>query len=69
MVDQGKTYLLRLVNAVVSADMFFAIAQHDLTIVGTDGNYIKPVTTSYILISPGQWTFYSQQIRVLAIII
>ncbi|KAM4123402.1 hypothetical protein ACB094_01G157000 [Castanea mollissima] len=54
MVDQGKTYLLRLVNAVVPADMFFAIAQHDLTIVGTDGNYIKPVTTSYILISPGQ---------------
>ncbi|KAK4601586.1 hypothetical protein RGQ29_010947 [Quercus rubra] len=54
MVDQGKTYLLRLVNAVVSADMFFAIAQHDLRIVGTDGNYIKPVTISYILISPGQ---------------
>uniref|UniRef100_A0A7N2KVC8 Laccase n=1 Tax=Quercus lobata TaxID=97700 RepID=A0A7N2KVC8_QUELO len=54
MVNQGKTYLLRLVNAVVSADMFFAIAQHDLTIVGTDGNYIKPVNTSYILISPGQ---------------
>nr|POF24921.1 laccase-21 [Quercus suber] len=47
MVDQGKTYLLRQVNAVVSADMFFAIAQHDLTIVGTDGNFIKPAVQLY----------------------
>ncbi|KAK7857231.1 laccase-15 [Quercus suber] len=54
MVDQGKTYLLRQVNAVVSADMFFAIAQHDLTIVGTDGNFIKP---------DKQWTFYSQAVQ------
>ncbi|KAM3759949.1 hypothetical protein ACB098_01G158200 [Castanea mollissima] len=53
-VDQGKTYLLRLVNAIVAADMFFAVAQHNLTIVGTDAHYIKPITTSYIMISPGQ---------------
>ncbi|KAF3944131.1 hypothetical protein CMV_029372 [Castanea mollissima] len=53
-VDQGKTYLLHLVNAIVAADMFFAVAQHNLTIVGTDAHYIKPITTSYIMISPGQ---------------
>ncbi|KAK7857174.1 laccase-15 [Quercus suber] len=53
-VDQGKTYLLRLVNAIVAADMFFAVAQHNLTIVGMDAHYIKPITTSYIMISPGQ---------------
>ena len=54
VVDHGKTYLLRLVNSVVAADMFFAIAEHNLTIVGMDANYIKPITTSYIMISPGQ---------------
>ncbi|KAF3970966.1 hypothetical protein CMV_005394 [Castanea mollissima] len=32
VIDHGKTYLLRLVNAVVSANMFFAIAEHNLTI-------------------------------------
>ena len=54
VVDHGKTYLLRLVNSVVAADMFFAIAEHNLTIVGVGANYIKPITTSYIIISPGQ---------------
>jgi len=38
----------------VAADMFFAIAEHNLTIVGVDANYIKPITTSYIMISAGQ---------------
>ena len=54
VVDHGKTYLLRLVNSVVAANMFFAIAEHNLTIVGVDANYIKPITTSYIMISSGQ---------------
>jgi laccase len=54
MVDHSKTYLLRVVNAIVAADMFFAIAEHNLTIVGTDAHYIKPIVTSYIMISPGQ---------------
>ncbi|XP_075663926.1 laccase-14-like [Castanea sativa] len=54
VVDHGKTYLLRLVNTVVSANMFFAIAEHNLTIVGMDANYIKPITTSYIMMGPGQ---------------
>ena len=54
MVEYGKTYLVRLVNAAVSADLFFAVAQHNLTVVGTDAHYTKPISTSYILISPGQ---------------
>jgi laccase len=54
MVDHGKTYLLRVVNAVVAADLFFAISQHNLTVVGMDGHYTKPLSTSYISISPGQ---------------
>ncbi|KAK4773476.1 hypothetical protein SAY87_028495 [Trapa incisa] len=53
-VDYGSTYLLRIVNAVVNAELFFAIANHTLTVVGMDGAYVKPIVTDYILISPGQ---------------
>ncbi|RVW37419.1 Laccase-21 [Vitis vinifera] len=53
-VDYGKTYLLRIVNAAVNSELFFAISQHNLTIVGTDGTYTKPTVTSYIMIDPGQ---------------
>ncbi|XP_004301333.1 PREDICTED: laccase-14-like [Fragaria vesca subsp. vesca] len=53
-VDYGKTYLLRIVNANIDADIFFAIAQHNFTVVGLDGAYIKPIDTTYILLSPGQ---------------
>ncbi|XP_074265547.1 laccase-14-like [Silene latifolia] len=53
-VDQGKQYLLRIINSVMQQIMFFGIANHNLTIVGSDGSYTKPFTTSYIVISPGQ---------------
>ncbi|KAF5951233.1 hypothetical protein HYC85_009177 [Camellia sinensis] len=53
-VDYGKTYLLRLINAAVSSELFFAIADHNVTVVGMDGNYLKPISTSYLVISPGQ---------------
>ena len=53
-VEQGKTYLLRLVNGVMNDDMFFAIAGHNVTVVGQDAAYVKPVTTPFVMISPGQ---------------
>ncbi|XP_050269253.1 laccase-14-like [Quercus robur] len=53
-VDYGKTYLLRIVNSVMNTDMFVAIADHNLTVVGWDGSYIKPLEVSYIMITPGQ---------------
>ncbi|CAN1830341.1 LAC14, partial [Linum perenne] len=53
-VDSGKTYLLRLINAVMNEEHFFGIANHTLTVVGRDGAYTKPFTTPYIMISPGQ---------------
>ena len=53
-VDYGKTYLLRMVNAAVQDILFFAIAKHQLTVVGTDGSYVKPFKVDYITISPGQ---------------
>ncbi|XP_062159764.1 putative laccase-9 [Alnus glutinosa] len=54
LVQPGKTYFLRLVNAVMNEEMFFGIAKHKLTVVAQDGAYIKPITTSYIMITPGQ---------------
>ncbi|XP_047944644.1 laccase-14-like [Salvia hispanica] len=53
-VESGKTYLLRIVNAVMNNIMFFKIANHNVTVVGTDAAYTKPLTSDYIAISPGQ---------------
>ncbi|XP_068325074.1 putative laccase-9 [Pyrus communis] len=54
IVDYGKTYLLKVINAVMNEEQFFAIANHTLTVVAQDASYIKPITTSYIMITPGQ---------------
>nr|XP_023915493.1 laccase-14-like [Quercus suber] len=54
IVIHGKTYLLRIVNAAMNEEMFFGIQDHNITVVGQDGAYIKPIDTRYILITPGQ---------------
>jgi laccase len=54
LVEHGKTYLLRVINAGLTNDMFFGVAGHRLTVVGTDGRYLKPFTVESIMISPGQ---------------
>ncbi|KAJ4824863.1 Laccase-14 [Turnera subulata] len=54
MVKQGRRYLLRIINAVLEEDLFFAVANHRLTIVGKDGCYLKPFKTDYIMIATGQ---------------
>ncbi|KAM3729850.1 hypothetical protein ACB098_12G041900 [Castanea mollissima] len=53
-VEHGKTYLLRLVSAVMNVEIYFAIAQHNLTVVGMSGSYVKPILTDVVMISPGQ---------------
>lgn len=53
-VDYGKSYLIRMVNAVMNTIMFVKIADHNVTIVGSDGAYLKPFSSDYIAISPGQ---------------
>ncbi|KAM5562506.1 hypothetical protein ABKV19_017632 [Rosa sericea] len=54
LVDYGKTYMLRIINAIMNEEQFFAIANHNLTVVTQDASYIKPITTPYIMITPGQ---------------
>ncbi|EEF35291.1 laccase-14 [Ricinus communis] len=53
-VTYGKTYLLRIINAVMNEEQFFGIAGHNLTLVGMDAAYQKPFTTDYLMITPGQ---------------
>ncbi|XP_021833835.1 laccase-11-like [Prunus avium] len=55
-VEQGKTYLLRIINAALNDELFFGIAGHNLTVVEVDAVYTKPFTTEAILIAPGQTT-------------
>ncbi|KAJ1378689.1 Multicopper oxidase, type 1 [Sesbania bispinosa] len=53
-VIPGKTYLLRLINAGLNTENFFAIANHKLTIVEADAEYTKPFTTDTVMLGPGQ---------------
>jgi laccase len=55
-VEYGKTYLLRIINAALTNELFFAIAKHTLTVVEVDAVYTKPFATTSIMISPGQTT-------------
>ncbi|KAL4387810.1 hypothetical protein GQ457_09G009960 [Hibiscus cannabinus] len=55
-VESGKTYLLRIVNAALNDELFFAIAGHNMTVVEVDAVYTKPFVTQAILIAPGQTT-------------
>ncbi|KAJ8440633.1 hypothetical protein Cgig2_031050 [Carnegiea gigantea] len=53
-VIPGKTYLLRIINAALNMENFFAVANHNLTIVEADGEYTKPLTVNQIMLGPGQ---------------
>ncbi|XP_054792542.1 putative laccase-9 [Prosopis cineraria] len=53
-VVQGKTYLLRIISAAMNEAHYFGITNHSLTVVGIDAAYVKPFTTPYLVITPGQ---------------
>ncbi|KAL5709242.1 laccase [Ranunculus cassubicifolius] len=53
-VVQGKTYLLRMVNAGSDDHLFFKIAGHTFTVVAVDARYTEPYRTDVIVIAPGQ---------------
>ncbi|KAK2658071.1 hypothetical protein Ddye_011123 [Dipteronia dyeriana] len=55
-VESGKTYMLRIINAALNDDLFFAIAGHNMTVVEIDAVYTKPFRTPAIPIAPGQTT-------------
>ncbi|GLT35617.1 hypothetical protein SLA2020_100540 [Shorea laevis] len=53
-VNRGLTYLLRIVNSVMLDSLFFSVANHTVTVVGSDGSYLKPFERSFIFITTGQ---------------
>jgi laccase len=53
-VEQGKSYLLRVINSAMSNEFFFAVGGHNVTVVGSDASYTKPYVNEYIMITPGQ---------------
>ncbi|KAJ3680753.1 hypothetical protein LUZ60_015242 [Juncus effusus] len=55
-VQNGTTYLLRIVNAALNEDIFVKVAGHQLTVVEVDAVYTKPFKTDTIVITPGQTT-------------
>ncbi|KAJ4903261.1 Laccase-3 [Raphanus sativus] len=52
----GETVQLRVINAGLNQELFFSVANHQLTVVETDSAYTKPFTTNVIMIGPGQTT-------------
>lgn len=55
-VTQGKTYLLRIINAAVNFQMYVGVTGHSLTVVEADAEYTKPYTTNILVLAPGQTT-------------
>ncbi|XP_031123056.1 laccase-4-like [Ipomoea triloba] len=56
VVEAGKRYLVRIINAALNEELFFKIAGHNLTVVEVDATYVKPFQTDTILTAPGQTT-------------
>lgn len=55
-IDSGETNLLRVINAAMNQPLFFTVANHKLTVVGADASYLKPFTTTVLMLGPGQTT-------------
>lgn len=55
-VVQGKTYMLRIINAALNNQLFFAIANHTMTVVAVDASYTNPYVTNVVVVAPGQTT-------------
>ncbi|KAJ1437314.1 Multicopper oxidase, type 1 [Sesbania bispinosa] len=55
-VKQGKTYLLRIINAALNEQQFFKIANHRFTVVALDAGYTEPYDTDVVVVTPGQTT-------------
>ncbi|XP_021977726.1 laccase-1 isoform X2 [Helianthus annuus] len=53
-VEHDKIYMLRIINAALNDELFFAISNHTLTVVEVDASYTKPFDTEAIMITPGQ---------------
>ncbi|GMN71827.1 hypothetical protein TIFTF001_055185 [Ficus carica] len=55
-VVQGKTYMLRIINAALNNQLFFKIANHYMKVVAVDAVYTNPYVTNVVVVAPGQTT-------------
>ncbi|CAN1325666.1 LAC12 [Linum perenne] len=55
-IATGETNLLRVINSAMNQPLFFTVANHKFTVVGADASYVKPFTTSVMMLGPGQTT-------------
>ncbi|KAF2609592.1 hypothetical protein F2Q70_00007000, partial [Brassica cretica] len=53
-VVQGKTYLLRIINAALNTHLFFKIADHNVTVVSVDAVYTTTYVSDVMILTPGQ---------------
>ncbi|XP_078162330.1 putative laccase-9 [Carex rostrata] len=53
-VEQGRVYLLRVINSAMENSFLFKVSNHNVTVVGTDASYTKPYVNEFIMITPGQ---------------
>ena len=53
-VDKGKSYRFRLIGAQSVYAFNFSIDAHRLTVIATDGYFIKPVETDFLIIHTGE---------------
>nr|QCZ35196.1 laccase 29 [Salvia miltiorrhiza] len=55
-INPGQTNLLRVVNSALNQELFSKVANHKLTVVAADASYVKPFSTSVLMLGPGQTT-------------
>ncbi|XP_048741744.2 uncharacterized protein LOC125655475 isoform X1 [Ostrea edulis] len=53
-VDGNKRYRFRVINAAAMYPYRISIDSHPLTVIATDGYYIKPVVVESVIIHPGE---------------
>ena len=53
-VTRRKTYRFRLIGAQANYAYRFSIDGHKLTLISTDGHFIQPIPTDYIIIHTGE---------------
>ncbi|KAG2672985.1 hypothetical protein I3760_13G068000 [Carya illinoinensis] len=56
VIESGETVLLRIISSALNQELYFAIANHKMTVVGVDAAYTKPFTTNVVMIGPAQTT-------------
>ncbi|CAN6441951.1 unnamed protein product [Victoria cruziana] len=54
VVEYGKAYLFRVVNAAMAFGLFVGIGNHTVTVVGRDGSYLKPFDREFVFVNIGQ---------------